>query len=432
MALNVVIGAQWGDEGKGKIIDYLSAAADYVIRFHGGNNAGHTVINKFGKFAMHLVPSGIFHPKTKAIIGNGVVVDLEVLISEINNLKKSGVTVKNKLFLSPRCHLIMPYHKLLDSLYEKAKGKGKTGTTGRGIGPTYSDKVSYNGIRVADLMNSKSFSEKLEIQLLLKNKILKALGSKELNQKNIEKTFFEFRAKIKPFVKEPYSLIYSALSGSGQYPTLQKKQNILLEGAQGTLLDNDWGTYPFVTGSTVLAGGINAGAGIPVNKIDNIIGVAKAYTTRVGEGPFPTELLNGLGEKLRKIGGEFGATTGRPRRCGWLDIELLKFAAYINGFTQLAITKLDILDHFKKIKVCTHYTLNGVKVNYFDGDAKFLSKIKPVYKTFQGWEKPTKGITKYNNLPLAAKQYLKEIEKLTGVKIKYISTGAKRNEIIKI
>ena len=423
MAVTLIIGAQWGDEGKGKIIDYLSRAADYVIRFHGGNNAGHTVINKFGKFAMHLVPSGIFNPKTKAIIGNGVVVDLEVLISEINNLKKSGVTVKNRLFLSPRCHLIMPYHKLLDSLYEKAKGKRKTGTTGRGIGPTYSDKVSYNGIRVADLMNSKSFSEKLEIQLLLKNKILKALGAKELNQKNIEKIFFEFRAKIKPFVREPYLLIYSAL---------QKKQNILLEGAQGTLLDNDWGTYPFVTGSTVLTGGINAGAGIPVNRINNVIGVAKAYTTRVGEGPFPTELAQGLGEKLRTIGREFGATTGRPRRCGWLDIELLKFASYINGFTHLAITKLDILDHFSEIKICTHYTLNGKRVNYFDGDANFLSKIKPVYKTFKGWKKSTKGITQYSDLPLQAKQYLKEIEKLTKTQIKYISTGAKRDEIIKI
>lgn len=423
MALNVVIGAQWGDEGKGKIIDYLSRTADYVIRFHGGNNAGHTVINKFGKFAMHLVPSGIFSPRSKAVIGNGVVVDLEVLLSEIKMLEKAGVKVKNKLFLSPRCHLIMPYHKLLELLYEKAKGNGKTGTTGRGIGPTYSDKVSYNGIRVTDLMNSKSFSEKLTVQLLIKNKILKALGALELSQKNIEKTFFDFRERIKPYILEPFSLIEKAI---------KNKKNILLEGAQGTLLDNDWGTYPFVTGSTTLTGGINAGAGIPVNKIDNVIGVAKAYTTRVGEGPFPTELLNEIGEKLRKLGGEFGATTGRPRRCGWLDIELLKFASYINGFTKLAITKLDILDNFSEIKVCTHYVFNGRKVNYFDGDAKFLSKIKPVYKTFAGWKQPTKGITKYSNLPFEAKQYLRTIETLTEVKIKYISTGAKRDEIIKI
>lgn len=423
MGLNVIIGAQWGDEGKGKIIDYLSAKSDYVIRFHGGNNAGHTVINKFGKFALHLVPSGIFHKKTKVIIGNGVVIDLEVLLSEIKIIEKSGVKLENKLFISPRCHLIMPYHKLLDSLYEKAKGKEKTGTTGRGIGPTYSDKVSYNGIRIADLLDKKSFSDKLKTQLLVKNKILKALGAEELSQKNIEKVFFGFREKIKQFVKESYSLIHSAL---------QNKKNILLEGAQGTFLDNDWGTYPFVTGSTALTGGINAGAGIPVTKINDVIGIAKAYATRVGEGPFPTELLNGTGEKLRTIGKEFGVTTGRPRRCGWLDIELLKFATYINGFTKLAITKLDILDSFSEIKICTHYVLNGKKVNYYDGGANFLSKIKPVYKTLKGWGKTTKGITKYNDLPFLAKQYLKEIEKLVGVKITYISTGPERNEMIKL
>lgn len=423
MALNVVIGAQWGDEGKGKIIDYLAAKSDYVIRFHGGNNAGHTVINKFGKFALHLVPSGIFYPKTKVIIGNGVVVDLQILLEEIGMLEKQGIKIKNKLFISPRCHLIMPYHKLLDLLYEKAKGKVKTGTTGRGIGPTYSDKVSYNGIRIADLMDKKLFSGKLKIQLLVKNKILKALGAKQLGQKDIEKLFFDFREKIKPFVKEPFPLIKNAI---------KNKQNILLEGAQGTLLDNDWGTYPFVTGSTVLTGGINAGAGIPVNKVDNIIGIIKAYTTRVGAGPFPTELLNETCHDLRKIGGEFGTTTGRPRRCGWLDIELLKFACYINGFTELAITKLDVLDNFPKIKICTHYILNGRKVNYYNGDANLLAKIKPVYRTFKGWDKPIKGITKYNNLPKEAKQYLQQIEKLTEVKIKYISTGPKRDEIIKI
>lgn len=423
MALNVVIGAQWGDEGKGKIIDYLSEKSDYVIRFHGGNNAGHTVVNEFGKFALHLVPSGIFHSKTKVIIGNGVVVDLQVLIEEIEMLKKKGVRIRNKLFISPRCHLIMPYHKLLDSLYEKAKGKGRTGTTGRGIGPSYSDKVGYNGIRIADLMNSKSFSDKLSTQLLVKNKILKALGAQELVQKNIEKDFFGFRQKIKSFVLEPFSLIQDAI---------KNRKNILLEGAQGTLLDNDWGTYPYVTGSTVLTGGVNGGAGIPVSCIDNIIGVTKAYATRVGEGPFPTELPNEIGDKLRTIGGEFGATTGRPRRCGWLDIELLKFASYINGFTNLAITKLDILDNFSEIQICTHYTLNGKKVRYVDGDANFLAKVKPVYKIFKGWNQSTKGITKYNDLPLAAKQYLKAIEDLTKTTIKYISTGPKREEIIKI
>jgi len=423
MALNAVLGAQWGDEGKGKIVDYLATKSDYVIRFNGGNNAGHTIINNSGKFALHLIPSGIFHPKNKVIIGNGVIIDLEVLVKEIELLEKSGIKLKNKLFISPRCHLIMPYHKILDFLYEQAKGKNKTGTTGRGIGPTYSDKVSYNGIRIIDLMNSKSFSEKLKVQLLVKNKILKVLGTKELKQKDIEKIFFAFRRKIKPLVFESFSLIKEAI---------KDKKDILFEGAQGIMLDNDWGTYPFVTGSTVMTGGINAGAGIPINKIRNVTGVSKAYLTRVGGGPFPTELFDKTGEKLRTIGGEFGATTGRPRRCGWLDIELLKFACFVSGFTELAITKLDVLDNFPEIKVCTHYSLDGKKVNYYDGDTTFLSKVKPVYKTFKGWTKPTKGIKKYANLPKEAKQYLKEIEKLTGIKIRYISTGPKRNEIIKI
>lgn len=423
MPLSVVIGAQWGDEGKGKIIDYLSKKSDYVIRFHGGNNAGHTVINNLGKFALHLIPAGIFNPTTTAIIGNGVVVDLEVLVEEIEMLEKKGVRVKNKLIISPRCHLIMPYHKLLEEAYENAKGKGKTGSTGRGIGPAYSDKVSYNGIRIADMMDRKLFSEKLKVQLGLKNKILKALGATVLSQKEIEKKSFMLFEKIKELIKEPFSIIHSAL---------QNKKNILMEGAQGVFLDNDWGTYPFVTGSTVLTGGINAGAGIPPKYINRIIGVTKAYTTRVGGGPFPTEQLNGTGDKLREVGAEYGATTGRPRRCGWLDVELLKFASLINGFTEMAIIKLDILDDFDEIKVCTHYELNGKKVNYYDGDANFLEKVTPIYKTFKGWKKSTVGITSYKDLPSLAKEYLKEIEKMAETKITYVSTGAKRDEIIRL
>ncbi|MDO8583516.1 MAG: adenylosuccinate synthase [bacterium] len=423
MALNVIIGAQWGDEGKGKIIDYLAAQSDYVIRFHGGNNAGHTIINDYGKFAMHLVPSGIFYKNTISVIANGTVIDLEVLVNEIEMLKKAGVNFSNRLMISPRCHIIMPYHKLLEKVYETAKGKAKTGSTGRGIGPTYADKVSYNGIRIIDTFDKKQFAEKLSIQLLLKNKILIALGEKALEQKEIEKSIYKFLKKLLPYIKEPYPILLQGI---------KQKKNLLFEGAQGVFLDNDWGTYPFVTASTVLPGGINSGTGIPSKKLDNIIGVVKAYTTRVGEGPFPTELLDATGEKLRTVGSEFGATTGRPRRCGWFDAELIRFASEINGFTEIAITKLDILDSFEEIKICTHYTMNGKKVNYFDGDAIFLAKIKPVYKTFKGWMKSTKGITKYNDLPLAAKQYLKAIETLTGTPIKYISTGPKRNEIIKI
>lgn len=423
MAVTLVIGSQWGDEGKGKIIDYLSLQSDYVVRFHGGNNAGHTVINNLGKFAMHLIPSGIFNKKTTAIVANGVVIDLEVLASEIENLNKAGIEIKNRFFISPRCHLIMPYHKILDHLYEKTKGRKKTGTTGRGIGPTYADKVSYNGIRIADLMDKDSFLEKLETQLKIKNKILTSLGAKSLSKKEIIKNFLKLREKIKPYVANTYPILQQAL---------KTKKNILLEGAHGVFLDNDWGTYPFVTASTVLSGGVTQGVGIPPGSIKNIIGVVKAYTTRVGEGPFPTELFNSESEKLRKNGNEFGTTTGRARRCGWLDIELIKFASQINGYTGLAITKLDVLDGFPKIKICVSYMHNGKKASYFDGDAKFLEKVKPIYKTLPGWKKPTKGIKKYSDLPVEAKNYLKEIETLTETKIKYVSTGGERTEIIKL
>lgn len=423
MSTTVIIGAQWGDEGKGKIIDYLAINCDYVVRFHGGNNAGHTIINSKGKFSLHLIPSGIFNQKTKNIISNGVILDLDVLIKEIEEIEKAGFQVKNRLFISPRCHLIMPYHKILDALYEEAKGKGKTGTTGRGIGPTYADKASYNGIRLGDLMNAKLFSSKLETQLLVKNKILKALGDKPLNQNEIEKSFGVFRKKISPFVSESFQLLNDSID---------KNKKVLFEGAQGVFLDNDWGTYPFVTASNILSGSLTHYAGIAPQKIKNILGVAKAYTTRVGGGPFPTELNDKTGEKLREIGGEFGATTGRPRRCGWLDLELLRFAAKINGFTGLAVTKLDILDSFSEIKIATHYELKGKKVNYENLETSDLDKVKPVYKTFKGWQVSTQGITKLDKLPKEAKQYLKFIEQTLKVPIKYISTGSKRNETIRI
>jgi adenylosuccinate synthase len=423
MAINIVLGSQWGDEGKGKIIDNLSEKSDFVVRFNGGNNAGHTIINQYGKFAMHLVPSGIFHAKTKSIIANGVVLDLEVLISEIETIKKAGVNFNDRLFISPRCHLIMPYHKLLDKLYEEAKGKAKTGTTGRGIGPVYADKVSYNGIRLADLMDKKVFSEKLETQLLVKNKILQALGEKPLSKTEIEKQYLGYLKKIKPYIAETYTILKKASDS---------KKTILFEGAQGVFLDNDWGTYPFVTASTIISGGIAAGGGISPKKIDEIIAVTKAYTTRVGSGPFPTELFDKDGDKLTEIGHEYGATTGRRRRCGWFDAELLRFAADLNGFTQLAITKLDILDSFETVKICTHYSLNGKKVGYVDGDATFLGKVKPVYKVMQGWMKSTEGMKKYEDLPTNARAYLKELEKQIGVKIRYISTGANRDDMITV
>lgn len=423
MAVTLVIGSQWGDEGKGKIVDYLAATSDFVIRFNGGNNAGHTIINSYGKFALHLIPAGIFHKNTKSIIANGVVLDLEVLVQEIELLERAGIKLRNNLFISPRAHIIMPYHKLLDKLYEEAKGKAKTGTTGRGIGPVYADKVSYNGIRIFDLLFKKQFEEKLTTQLLVKNKILKALGAKPLNATEIVVEFQKKLKKIRPYIVEPFETIHTAID---------ENQNILLEGAQGVFLDNDFGTYPYATASTVITGGINHGAGIPPQKVTNVLGVTKAYTTRVGGGPFPTELLDKTGEKLREIGGEFGATTGRPRRCGWLDLELISFAAKLNGYTELAITKLDILDTFSEIKICIGYTYKGKKTSYIECDAYMLEDVKPVYKTVKGWNSSTKGLKKYDELPPLAKKYLQEIEQLIKVPIRYVSTGPKTEEIIKI
>lgn len=421
MAVVIVIGSQWGDEGKGKIIDFLAEKSDFIVRFHGGNNAGHTVINQYGKFPMHLIPSGIFAKNIKACITNGVVLDLEVLTAEIEMLKNAGVVLEGRLFISPRCHLILPYHKILDKLYEEAKGKAKTGTTGRGIGPAHADKVSYNGIRLFDLIEEKQFSEKLGIQVSIKNKIIQTFSGDTLDQSQIEQAFFLLREKILPFVKEPYPLLIDAM---------RNKKNILFEGAHGVFLDNDWGTYPFVTASTILAGGINSSSGMPAQEIKEVVGVVKAYTTRVGAGPFPTELFDEDGELLRKDGGEFGTTTGRPRRCGWFDAELVRFAAQINGFTKIALTKLDVLDNFSEIKICIGYEMDGKKVNYYDGDAVFLTKVKPVYKTLKGWKGSTRGVTKFDKLPIEAKEYVREIEKQVGASVAYISTGPERKEII--
>ncbi|OGH02912.1 MAG: adenylosuccinate synthase [Candidatus Levybacteria bacterium RIFCSPHIGHO2_01_FULL_37_17] len=423
MGATVIIGAQWGDEGKGKIIDHLSSKVHLVARFHGGNNAGHTVVNKYGKFAMHLIPSGIFNKKSISLIGPGVVLDLEVLVSEIQMLEKAGLKLDNRLFISPRCNIILPYHKILEKIYEEAKGKNKTWTTGRGISPTYADKVTYNGIRVFDFLDKKILEDKFQTQLFIKNKIIKAFGEKELDLNEILKIQLKLFKKIEKYVKEPFAIVNKALDS---------KEEILLEGAHGVFLDNDWGTYPFVTASSILSGNAVAGLGIAPQKINKIIGVAKAYITRVGFGPFPTELTGKDGADLRNLGNEFGSTTGRPRRCGWFDAEMAKFAAKINGFTDLAITKMDILDSFKEIKVCTHYLLNGSKIRYFDLSTETLSKLKPVYKTLPGWRAKTNGIKKYKDLPKNAKSYLREIEKLVGVKISYISTGAETENIVEI
>ena len=421
MAATIVIGSQWGDEGKGKIIDFLAAKSDYIIRFHGGNNAGHTVNSNKGEFVFHLIPSGVFNPNSTNIISNGVVIDLEVLVNEIEALEDIGIVIKGRLLISPRAHLIMPYHKILDEIYEREKGQEKSGTTKRGIGPAYADKVSYNGIRIGDLLDDEIFSRRLKTQLALKNKILSAFGEENLIQEDIEKEFLSFKRKISSFVKETSGIINSAIDDGKQ---------VLFEGAQGMFLDNDWGTYPYVTGSSVLANSVTAGAGVSAQKVESIIGVAKAYTTRVGEGPFPTELNNKIGDTLRKLGNEFGATTGRKRRCGWLDLELLRFAAKINGFSSFAITKLDVLDSFQEIKISTNYLYKDKKINYEDLGLNDINKVKPVYQTLKGWSSPTKGITRYSQLPIEAKKYLQFIEEELQIPITLVSTGSKRNETI--
>lgn len=417
----MVLGSQWGDEGKGKIIDFLAPNASGVIRFHGGNNAGHTVVNEYGKFPMHLIPSGIFSKKAKAYITNGVVLDLEVLCSELEMLEKAGISLKNKLFISPRAHIILPYHKVLDHAYENAKGPYKTGTTGRGIGPCYADKVSYNGIRLSDFLDLKRFQQKLNVQLLIKNKILASFGEKPFSSEEIERNLGKFREKLRAYIKEPFPMIQDSLA---------KNQNLLAEGAHAIFLDNDWGTYPFVSASTVLPGGLNGASGIPTREIKTIVGVVKAYTTRVGEGPFPTELSGEIAEKLRKQGNEFGTTTGRPRRTGWFDAELVRFAVKASGMTDIALTKLDVLDGFEDIKFCTGYTYKGKKVSYYDGDDVFLTEVKPIYKTMKGWKGSIKGMTSYAKLPKEARAYIAEIEDQVGAKIKYISTGVSRKEMI--
>ena len=420
--VTLILGAQWGDEGKGKIVDLLAQKSDFVVRFHGGNNAGHTIVNKYGKFPLHLIPSGIFNPKCICVIAPGVVVDLEVLKNEIEMLVKIFPDLQKRLIISPRAHVIMPYHKLLDGINEKAKGKGKTGTTGRGIGPVHADKVSYLGIRLSDFLRPQELKTKLEINLKLKNPLLKTFGADQLNAEPVLRNQMELFTSIKPYLAETFTLLQTALL---------RKKHILFEGAQGMFLDNEWGTYPYVTASHVVSGAVTTGGGIAPTKIKEIMAVAKAYTTRVGDGPFPTELTNNIGEKIRKIGSEFGATTGRPRRCGWLDLELLRFTAQINGVSSWALTKMDVLDGFKTLKVCTSYKLRSKKINYVDCDAITLAQIKPVYKSLPGWSQKISGVKKWADLPKAAKNYIAFIEKETGVPVKLISVGPERNQTIR-
>ncbi len=421
--VSIIIGTQWGDEGKGRIVDLLSAKSDFAVRFNGGNNAGHTIIVDGKKYPFHLIPSGILQPKTIAVIANGVVLDLEVLIDEIRMLADDGRDLKNKLFISERCHLIMPYHKALDEAYENARGKEKLGTTKRGIGPVYADKVSYNGIRLYDLKNWDLFVEKFTFQAKIKNKILKTFDVSEINIKKELESFKEFRKIILPFVTDTFALLHKALD---------QNKRILMEGAQAVLLDLDFSAYPYTTASNVVAGAVNAGAGIPVQKIGKVLGVVKAYTSKVGSGPFPTELEGIEADDIREKGKEYGTTTGRPRRVGWLDLESVKFACTVSGITELAITKIDILSGQKTIKVCTGYKLNGKSIPYSSTGYQELFKLTPVYKTLPGWTENIDGVRSFKELPKNCQEYLKFIEKFLGVKISIVSTGPQREEYISL
>lgn len=419
--VSLVIGSQWGDEGKGKIIDVLAEKSDYVVRYHGGNNAGHTVIANGKKYPFHLVPSGILHPKSIGVITNGTVLDLEVLISEIETLEKDGIKLKDKLFISEHCHIVLPYHKALDEAYENARGKNKLGTTRRGISQTYADKVSYNGIRLYELKNWEEFEKKFAFQAEVKNKILKTFDVKPVNIKSELEKYKNFRERLLPFLADTFQLLKSSISNH---------KSILLEGAHGVMLDNDFGSYPFVTGSNVITGGVNTGSGIPVQKIDGVWAVVKAYTSKVGEGPFPTELHDATAEQIREKGAEFGTTTGRPRRIGWLDLEAVKFAVDLTGTTHLAITKADVLSGIKELKVAIGYELNAKKILHSSCGYLELAKVKPIYKTFKGWEEDIRNVKKFSGLPKACREYLKFIEDFLSVKITIFSTGPAREEYI--
>jgi adenylosuccinate synthase len=424
MPIVIVVGAQWGDEGKGKLVDVLTEKADIVARYQGGHNAGHTVVIKNEKYVLHLIPSGILHKNTVCIIGNGVVVEPAALISEITSLKNRGVRVSDNLLISRNAHLIMPYHIALDNAGEKSRGKKCIGTTGRGIGPAYVDKMARTGIRVGDLLYPDGFMGKLRANLKHINFLMKNLyGSPVFNVQKIFNEYIGYAKILKKHIADT-DIIINRAEAEGK--------NLLLEGAQGTFLDIDHGTYPYVTSSSSIAGGACTGLGIGPTKISKVLGVVKAYTTRVGSGPFPTELNDTTGEDIRAKGGEFGATTGRPRRCGWLDTVILRHASMVNGLSGLAITKLDILDGLDKINICTAYKYKGRLYNEYPKDLEIIENCTPVYEEVKGWNTSTLGIKEFRKLPGQAQAYIKRIEELVGVKAHIISTGQKRDELIKI
>ncbi|MCS7150749.1 MAG: adenylosuccinate synthase [Caldimicrobium sp.] len=418
----VIVGTQWGDEGKGKIVDVLTEKAHYVVRFQGGNNAGHTLVINQKKYILHLIPSGIFHANTICVIGNGVVVDPEVLIGEIEKLKDQGIDVSpQKLKISERAHTIMPYHRALDQAREAIANRDKIGTTGRGIGPCYEDKVGRRGFRLIDLTKPDFFKEKLKKVLEEKNFLLQNLGAEPLSFEGIYERYIQYGQYLKPYLCDTSQLLWEAY---------HNKASILFEGAQGTFLDIDFGTYPYVTSSNTIAGNACSGSGFGPSQIEEVLGIVKAYTTRVGEGPFPTEQKNALGELLREKGGEFGSTTGRPRRCGWLDLVMVKTAIQLNGITGLAITKLDVLSGLERLKLCTAYKLGDRILSYVPSTLDELASVEPIYEELPGWEEDLTKIKHYEELPQQTKNYLKKIEDYLKVPIHIISTGPDRENCL--
>lgn len=420
MKAMVVVGAQWGDEGKAKVIDYLTERADLVARYQGGANAGHTVVVGANKYVFHQVPSGILYPDKRCLVGNGVVMDPLAFLGEIDELEARGLEIQGRLFVSARAHLILPYHQALDQAGEKRKGESAIGTTGRGIGPAYVDKAARTGMRIGDLMNPERFERRLESALAEKNRLLeKVYGAETLEFGPMLQTYLAAGARIAPFVRDVSLLLHRAMDSG---------QRVLLEGAQGTLLDVDHGTYPFVTSSNPVAAGACLGVGIGPTRVGRTVGIAKAYATRVGNGPFPTELDEAMGERFRKLGQEFGATTGRPRRCGWFDALVARHAARVNGLDELAITKLDVLDTLEEVQVCVGYRLYGETLDELPMDPEDLEQAEPIYERMTGWQKPTVDLRSLEALPKEARAYLDRLSELSGVPIGIVSVGPDRDQ----
>lgn len=421
MSTVVIVGAQWGDEGKGKVIDYLAKEADVVVRGQGGNNAGHTVVVGDQKYALHLIPSGILNENTINVIGNGVVFDPQGFIKEIEGLKAKGVST-DSIKVSDRAHVVFPYHREIDRLAEEARGADMIGTTKKGIGPSYMDKVERSGIRVCDFVDEEVFESIFRKQIEAKNKIIVSIyGGEPLDADAMVAEYKEYAKFVKPFVTDTSVVVYDAL---------KEGKKVLLEGAQGTLLDLDYGTYPYVTSSHPTAGGFTIGSGIGPNQIGEVVGITKAYTTRVGKGPFVTELDNEIGDRIRIAGNEFGTTTGRPRRCGWLDMVIVKYSARVNGMTCIALMLLDVLTGFETVKICKGYRYGDVEIEHFPASLNVLGKCEPIYEELPGWTEDLSDCTTFESLPANARAYVERIEALTGVPVKIISVGPKRTQTI--